>query len=285
MSAPASPVSGGASEYKILTGNKFDESVIIADDQNLKAGTLLSRNSSGEVQQLTNGEEVYAVCKELVEVDTNTYDVKANLRRVSVDDLYKFDLASGTSVATSDIGKFYGVDSNHDIDGDTKDSLPDVTRQFQLVEVLNSSSGGTGVFRIVSPDIFNGGLLLKRTTTITTAQVLALHTTPISLVPAAGAGKYIHVDRIIGAIDYVSAAYATNVTMEFRYTNGSGTKVTADIGALLDTTADKVVTVGGIEAALVLTANAAVVATVATGNPATGDSDVEVTVFYRVYEI
>lgn len=70
--------------------------------------------------------------------------------------------------------------------------------------------------------------------------------------------------------------------MEFRYTDVSGTKVTADIGALLDATADKTVRVQGIEAALVPTANAAVVATTAAGNPATGNSVVTVTVFYRI---
>lgn len=41
------------------------------------------------------------------------------------------------------------------------------------------------------------------------------------------------------------------------------------MAALIDATADKFVSVGGIEAALVLTANAAVVVRSASGNPAT----------------
>ena len=116
---------------------------------------------------------------------------------------------------------------------------------------------------------------------LTSAQVLALNTTPITLVAAPWAWKFINVLSIVGTVDYNSAAYATNVTLEFRYTNGSGTKVTADIAALIDATADKAVAVKGIEAALVLTDNAPVVVRTATGNPATGNSPVKFKVVYE----
>lgn len=76
-------------------------------------------------------------------------------------------------------------------------------------------------------------------------------------------------DSISVAVDYGSAAYATNTTLEFRYTDGSGAKVTADVAAILDATADKVNTVKGVVTELVNVANAAVVATVATGDPVT----------------
>lgn len=138
------------------------------------------------------------------------------------------------------------------------------------------------------PTVYVRGKELKvftKKTTITSAQILALFTTPISLVAAPGAGLAIVVHRITASVDYGTAAYATNVTLEFRYTNGSGTKVSADIAALLDATADKIVSVGGIEAATVLTANAAVVARVATGNPVTGDSPIAVSVDYSIVTI
>lgn len=138
------------------------------------------------------------------------------------------------------------------------------------------------------PDVFVRGKRLKvftKRTELTTAQVLALNTTPITLVAAPGAGYGIVVHRITGSVDYNSAAYATNVTLEFRYTDGSGTKVTADQGALIDATADKIVTTAGIEAATVVTANAAVVVRTATGNPATGNSPVAFDVDYTIVEI
>ena len=61
-------------------------------------------------------------------------------------------------------------------------------------------------------------------------------------------------------------------------------KVTADISSL-PVTADAVISVGGIEAQLVLTQNAPVVIRTATGNPATGNSPVTFTVFYRVVSV
>jgi hypothetical protein len=121
--------------------------------------------------------------------------------------------------------------------------------------------------------------------TFTSALLLAGFTTPLELVPAPAAGKAIIVDKIILAMDYNSAAYATNTTLEFRYTNGSGTKVTADSAAMLDATADKITSVGGIEAALVATQAAAVVACVATGNPITGNSAIKIRTIYRVMSI
>lgn len=122
-------------------------------------------------------------------------------------------------------------------------------------------------------------------TTLSSAQVLALFTTPQSLVPAPGAGYAISVHRVNGGVDYNSAAYATNTTQEVRYTNGAGTKVTADFTALVTATADKFVSVGGIEAATVLTENAAVVVCNATGNPATGNSPVSFTVDYSIVSL
>ena len=121
--------------------------------------------------------------------------------------------------------------------------------------------------------------------TLSSAQVLALFTTPIALVDAPGAWFAILVHRVTGAVDYNSAAYATNTTQEVRYTNGAGTKVTADFTALVTATADKFVSVGGIEAATTLTENAAVVVCNATGNPATGNSPVSFTVDYSIVSL
>ncbi len=72
------------------------------------------------------------------------------------------------------------------------------------------------------PAVYIRGKELKvytKKTTLTTAQVLALFTTPISLVAAPGAGYAILVHRVTGAVDYNSAAYATNTTQEVRYTD------------------------------------------------------------------
>lgn len=126
------------------------------------------------------------------------------------------------------------------------------------------------------------------TVTLTAAQVKALNTTPRTLVAAPGAGKVIVVDRIFGESVGVTAAFTGANALEFRYTNGSGTKVSADLpSTFINATAATTVlgTVGGIEAALVPVANAAVVAFVPTANPgnAPANGTITLTVVYRVF--
>lgn len=126
------------------------------------------------------------------------------------------------------------------------------------------------------------------TVTLTAAQVKALNTTPIALVAAPGAGKTIVVDRIFGKSDGGNVPFTGANALEFRYTNGSGTKVSADmpsafINAANGTTERR--TVGGIETVLTPVANAAIVAFVPTANPGgvTAAGSITLTVVYRVY--
>lgn len=128
-------------------------------------------------------------------------------------------------------------------------------------------------------------VVAKNTIIVTPAEMLALNTTPITLAGAPWVWKFINVLSITGTVDYATTAYDTNTTLEFRYTDGSGTKVTADMAALITATADKAVTVKGIEAALVLTENAPLVVTAATGNPTDGDSPVTFSVVYEVVDL
>src|SRR5216683_3942034 len=70
---------------------------------------------------------------------------------------------------------------------------------------------------------------------LSSAQILALFTTPVTLVGAPGAGKVIVVEHIILKMITTATAYATGGALEFRYTDGSGAKVSADIAAAVVT--------------------------------------------------
>lgn len=120
---------------------------------------------------------------------------------------------------------------------------------------------------------------------LTSAEILALNTTPQTLVVAPGAGKATKVDWVMGTIDFLTAAYATNTTLEFRYTDGSGAKVATDMAALLNATADKTVTVGGLVTEVVVVENAPIVVNVATGDPVTGAGTVTLYAKYSVVNL
>jgi hypothetical protein len=69
---------------------------------------------------------------------------------------------------------------------------------------------------------------------ITAAQIIAMYTTPIELVPAE-TGSLIVVDDIVLEMTRTSTAFTGGGAVEFRYTDGSGAKVTADIAATVIT--------------------------------------------------
>jgi hypothetical protein len=121
---------------------------------------------------------------------------------------------------------------------------------------------------------------------VTSAEILALFTTAKELVPAPGSG---YVNEFISAVlilDYVSAAYATNGVLTVHETDISGTAVSDAIAlaAFLAKTEDWIVVVQALSADTTLTANAALVLAVGTGNTITGDSPISVRTTYRVHE-
>ncbi len=120
--------------------------------------------------------------------------------------------------------------------------------------------------------------------TLTAAQVKALFTTPIALVPAKGSGTIVIVTGIVLASTFVTTAYVNLNNLEFRYTDAAGAKVTADIPAAILTfsSGTQYDAVAGVTTTLVPVANSPIVVCVPVANPTLGDSPVTVTVSYYV---
>jgi len=154
------------------------------------------------------------------------------------------------------------------------------TRGEELLNLYSTT------FSIVTKNdsILNEWILQTSTITIATADVLQLNATPIELIATPGAGKVIVVDKIIATVDYATTAYTTNTTLEVKYWTAT-TKVSADIAWLLTATADKAVSVGWIEAELVNAINDNIEINVATGEALAWDSDIKITVVYRILSI
>lgn len=127
-----------------------------------------------------------------------------------------------------------------------------------------------------------------RDVVISAAEMLALHTTPKTLIAAPGAGKVVVLNRAVFFLDYNSAAFASvgaGDDIEIRYTNASGVIAgTLETTGFLDQTADKYALVPPNTSNLILPANAPLVASLA-GQVTTGNSPVAVRIFYDIVDL
>jgi hypothetical protein len=120
---------------------------------------------------------------------------------------------------------------------------------------------------------------------LSAAQIIAMGTTPITLIPAPGAGRVIIVSDITMQMTRTGTAFTGGGAVEFRYTDGSGAKVTADIAAALVTTGGAGVayaSVGGIEASITPVPNAPIVIDNATAAFAAGTGTAKLNIAYRI---
>jgi len=141
-------------------------------------------------------------------------------------------------------------------------------------------------------DVPDDGMILRRSlVTVTTAQVLALNATPIALVAAPGADKFIEFVSAHLFLDYNSAAYAGVAGGEdlvITYTDGSGEEVgRQETTGFIDQTNDehRIVVHHAVDDAVsdkIPVANAALVISLLSGEITTGDSPMIVETFYRV---
>lgn len=152
---------------------------------------------------------------------------------------------------------------------------------------------GTDSLQVNPNDLVNSSLYFAvRQTLLPASQILTLHTTPIVLVPAIGSevnainlNTVLIVEGITAKIYAGSSAFTGANNLEFRYTNGSGTKVTADISnTFINTTANNqaYIHVAGITPAFIPAFNNPVVVAVPTANPGAGTGYIVISVKYRV---
>lgn len=131
----------------------------------------------------------------------------------------------------------------------------------------------------------SSGIITKKVS-LTSAEILALNTTPKVLVQAAGAGTVIIPVFMMGKTTFATAAYATNLALRAKYVAGADELFTNSTLLAVTATARQPfypVAAGSVTANdNEYVENANLVLDVASGNPATGAGTLEVVIGYMI---
>lgn len=157
---------------------------------------------------------------------------------------------------------------------------------------------GNRQLAVPSTDLGIPAIQVEATGTITSAQILALNATPITLIPAPGVGKTIIVDEIQLFLDYNSATYVAgageDLTFQYETSNVGIAVIDNDAVAFLTATASAhwlgkpvgiyAVSVAGTGDGVLLSTidNEGIEVTIATGEVATGNSPIKWKIKYHV---
>jgi hypothetical protein len=158
--------------------------------------------------------------------------------------------------------------------------LSDGTNFFRQEGAGVQVDGGAGT-------LDQGTVGLYKIIQVTSAEILALHATPKTLIAAPGAGKVIFPRSVLFFLDYNSAAYsgiAAGEDWTIRYTDASGATVaTLETTGFLDATADALRwLLPTTTAAITPVANSPIVLHQSTGEVTTGNSPVYVRIDYDI---
>lgn len=121
---------------------------------------------------------------------------------------------------------------------------------------------------------------------ITSAEILALNSTPIQLLPASGSGKVYQILDVMGRLNYLTASYATNTNLRVLYIGVGLTLFTCPSliagSALRIQQFNRTASVGSTTQIL---GNTAVYLDVQTGNPTSGSGSLDIYISYKVIDV
>lgn len=156
--------------------------------------------------------------------------------------------------------------------------------KYSVAPVAAHTHNGADSLQYPFENIFNASehSALQRTT-LTAAQVKALHTTPIILVPAMGTRTLILVENVTAELKFNTIAFVGVNPLQFRYTNGAGTQIAQNMSsAFLDAAATAYDYAPGIATEYTPVLNAPIVVVVSTADPTAGNSPITFVVKYRL---
>lgn len=164
----------------------------------------------------------------------------------------------------------------------------DVTSDCNMIVFTSDGDTNQVAFEaaVAQANVNNGcECLHSASLAITSAQVLALNSTPLTIIAAQGVGTAIEIISASAKMVYNSAAYATNVDLILQ--NSGATRPISGVGSFLAETVnvmspfrDQYGFSGVTDTQMI--ENVAVQVSVDSGNPTAGNSGITVYVLYRV---
>jgi len=131
----------------------------------------------------------------------------------------------------------------------------------------------------------SAGKIYEKEVTVTSAELLALFTTPKELVAAPGAGKVLEFVSAVFFLDFNTVAYTTygDLTVNL-HTTDTAVSCTTAAADVIQAAADAYDVMQALSADVVLQDNEALELRCATGNPLAGNSILKIKVMYRVHD-
>jgi len=122
--------------------------------------------------------------------------------------------------------------------------------------------------------------------TLSSAQILALFTTPITIVPAQGANTTVKILSIVAKNIFDTTAYTVPAfsKLEYHEVNLAGTLVSEQAGGFVPSVASVVEQGDNIFAAITLLEDVDLVAAYTLGNPTLGDGTIEIHTLFSVQQ-
>jgi hypothetical protein len=171
------------------------------------------------------------------------------------------------------------------IDVSGRAQAPDILSGEYILSGNNAQGGTVGLIGSDANDqvVFP----LQTSIAITSAQILALNTTPVQLIPAPGAGFAIALEALVLEMTRTSTQYTGGGAVGPVYAGATGTFLTANQMAAADVTGTagsvtRLLGMGSPSGGVSLTANTAVQLFAGTGNFAAGTGTMKAFVVYSI---
>jgi len=255
-----------------------------AQTKRLRGETIIDKANVSTLE--IDGSEVTATAAEL-----NTMDgITATLAELNTMDgvtstAAEINILDGVTANATEINLLDGVTATT-AELNYLDVTTEGTQEASKAVTADSSGDITGLRAAASSGLKLGAdtYLMQADANVTSAELLALNATPITVVAAPAAGTSLIFHKACIQVDYVSAAYGGIAAAEdlvFRYTDGSGdiASKSCEATGFLDATADTILCCEA-EDVVIPVDNAALVVHMLTGEITTGDSPLDIRVWY-----